>query len=76
VDLCDDLRLRDRQQVVVALHVAGPVLEPLAAISGLVGSIALDRRTHGPVEDEDSLGHERGELVGRVRAEIDSGGGE
>ncbi len=55
VDAGDDLRLGERQQVVVALQVARPVGEPLAAVARLGGTVALDRGTHGAVEHQDPL---------------------
>jgi len=76
VDRGDDLGLRDGEQVVVALHVARPVGEAFTAVSGLVGTVALDRRTHRTVENEDSFAQDGGELVGRVRAQVDSVGSE
>ena len=66
VDARDDVGLGERQQVVVADHVAGPVLEPLAAVAGLVGAVALDGGAHRTVDDEDPLAQERGELGGGV----------
>ena len=44
-----------REQVVVALQVARPVGEPLAAVVGLVGPVALDHRAHRAVEHQDPL---------------------
>ncbi len=40
------------EQVVVALEVAGPVGEALAAVVGLVERVPLDRRAHRAVEDQ------------------------
>ena len=48
-------RLGEREQVVVALHVGGPVGEPLAAVAGLVRPVPLDRRAHRAVDDQDPL---------------------
>ena len=56
VNAADDVGLRERQEFVVALNVDGPVLEPLAPVSGLVGTVALDGRTHGAIDDQDALG--------------------
>ena len=66
MDLADDLRLRQHQQVVVALQVVRVVGEALAAIVGLVEPVALDHRAHGAVEDQDALLEQGGELVGAV----------
>ena len=43
------------EQVVVALEVAGPVGEPLAAVARLVGPVPLDQRAHGAVDHQDPL---------------------
>ena len=53
VDVGDDLRLGDRQQVVVALEVLTPVGEPGPAIVGLGELVALDEGAHRAVQDED-----------------------
>ena len=58
----------ERQQVVVALEVARPVGEPLAAVARLVGPVALDHRAHRAVEDQDAPAERGGELVGGVGA--------
>src|SRR6185295_5678205 len=52
--LADDLRLRERQQIVVALDVVLMVLEAFAAIFGFAEVIGLDHRPHGAIEDEDA----------------------
>ena len=70
MDPGDDVRLRERQQVVVADQVARPVREPLTAVAGLVGPVALDRRAHGAVEHQDPLAQGRGQLLGEVGAEL------
>ena len=69
VDRGHQLRLGQRQQVVVALEVAGPVGEALAAVAGLVGPVALDRGAHRAVEDEDALAHELGQLRPEIGAD-------
>ena len=74
VDRRDDVRLGDRQQVVVALEVARPVREALAAVARLRGPVALDRRAHGAVDHQDPLAEQRGELLGGVRADVDGQG--
>jgi hypothetical protein len=68
VDARDDLGGGDAQQVVVALHVARPVGEPLAAVARLVRTVPLDGGAHRAVEDQDPLLQQRGELGGDVRA--------
>ena len=67
VDAGEDLRLGEAQQVVVALDVARPVGEPLAAVAGLVRPVALDRGAHRPVEHHDPLLEQCGELGGGIR---------
>ncbi len=72
VNLADDPRLRDRQQLVVALHVTREILEALAAIRGLVELVALDHRAHRAVEDQDALPEQ---LRQRRAARVRRGGG-
>ena len=73
MDRGDDLGLGEREQVVVALQVAGPVGEALAAVARLVGPVALDRRAHGAVDHQDPLAQQRRQLLGGVRADVDDG---
>jgi hypothetical protein len=76
VDLANDLRLRDRQQFVVALDVAPVVLEALAAIGCLVELVALDHRAHRAVEYEDAPLQQRGQRrAARVFAAWRASGG-
>ena len=70
VDAGDDVRLGEREQVVVADQVARPVREPLAAVARLVRPVPLDRRTHRTVDDEDALVERRGQLRGRIGANV------
>ena len=66
VDTADDVRLGQAQQVVVALEVALPVGEPIAAVVVLAESLALDHRAHRAVHHEDALGQRGPQLVGGV----------
>ena len=52
----NDVGLGQDEQVVVALQVARPVGEALAAEVGLGQLVLLDHGAHGAVEDEDALG--------------------
>ena len=45
---------RDREQVVVALQVAVPVRESLAAVIVFAEPVALDHRAHGAIEQHDA----------------------
>ena len=54
VDLTDDGRLGQDQQVVVPLEILGEVGEALAAIVGLRELVALDHGAHAAVQDEDA----------------------
>jgi hypothetical protein len=74
VDLPDDVRLGEREQVVVADEVGGPVGETLPAVAGLVGTVSLDRGPHRSVEHHDPLAQDRGEGCGRVRSVLDRHG--
>ena len=64
VDVADDVRTGERQQLVVALHVARKVLEPLAAVLRFGQLEALDHGAHGPVQDGDTLGQDGRQLLG------------
>ena len=66
VDLPDDLRLGEHQQVVVALQVFRMRREARAAEGGLIQPVALDHGAHGPVEDEDALRQQLLELAQTV----------
>ena len=54
VDGADDVGLGQHEQVVVALHVAGPIGKARAAEVGLAQPVLLDHRAHSPIEDEDT----------------------
>ena len=55
MDAANDLRLRQRQQVVVALLVAAVRVEAIAVIVDGVQPVALDHGAHGAIENEDAL---------------------
>jgi hypothetical protein len=55
VDIPDDVRLGQGQQVIVALEVAGPVLEPFATVVCFLQPVGLDHGAHGAIEDEDAV---------------------
>ncbi len=55
LDGLDDVRAAEQQQVVVALHVARPVCEALAAVVLFLQLVALDHGAHAAVEDQDAL---------------------
>ena len=70
VDRLDDVRLRQREQIVVALKGRRPLREPLAAIAGFIRPVPLDRRTHRAVDHHDPPAQSRRQLVGAVGADI------
>ena len=55
MDLTDDLRPREREQVVVALLVVREIGEARPAVFRLGQLVALDHRTHRAVQDDDAL---------------------
>ena len=55
--------------VVVALQVARPVAEALAAIVGLAEPVRLHHRAHRSVEDQDALAEQAAELADAVGAQ-------
>ena len=54
-DLTDDVRLRQRQKIVVALELVTVIAETATAERRLVQRITLDHHAPGSVEDEDAL---------------------
>jgi hypothetical protein len=75
VDPGDDLRLRQVEQVVVALKRGRPLREPIAAVAGLVRPVALDRRSHRAVDHHDPLAQNSRQFVGAVGADVRLKGG-
>ena len=70
VDVADDGRLRDDQEVVVALELAGVVLEAVAAVVLFLQLELLDHGAHRAVEVDDALAQEGLKaLAGRVQRE-------
>jgi len=55
MDVGDDLRPGDRQQVVVALQVRGMVGEAPAPVIGFFQFVVLDHGAHGAVEHQDAV---------------------
>ena len=72
MDLGDDLRSGQVQQVRIALDVARVIAEAPAAILVLGQLAAVDEHAPGSVEDEDPLGEKLFELCSRVLHENDS----
>ena len=63
MDLADDVRLGQREEVVGAAQVARMVGEARTAEVGLAELVALEHRAHGAVEDEDALAQRLGQLL-------------
>ena len=55
VQVCDDVRPGQAQDVVVALHLAWVVLEPVAAVVGFGQAPLLEHHAPGSVEDQHAL---------------------
>jgi hypothetical protein len=68
VDLLDDVRPREDEQLVVALQVDGVVCEARAPKIRLREPLGLDHGAHGAVEDEDALGEQSLELGAGIRS--------
>ena len=64
VNLADDLRPCQQQQLVVAFHVDRVIGETLAAVLRLVELVALDHGAHCAVQDQDALAQQRGQVGG------------
>ena len=61
VDLLEQRRLREREQITVPLEVARPCGEPLAAEVGIAQPVTLDHGPHRSVQNHNALPHELGE---------------
>ena len=56
VNLANDLRLGEHEEVVVSLEIlAGPIGEAVATVVGLLQLVLLDHRAHRAVEEDDAL---------------------
>jgi hypothetical protein len=58
VNLADNRRLGQHQQIVVALEIARPVAEPLAAIIRLLQPIALNHGAHRAIQNQNAAGQQ------------------
>jgi hypothetical protein len=67
VDVEDDRRLRQVEQVGIAGDVARVVLEALAAVGLLPADVPLDEHAPRPVEHDDPLVEKVSQLFGPVR---------
>src|SRR5262249_15011414 len=72
VDLRDDLRRRQVEEVRIALDVVRVVAEARAAVLLLRESAPVDKDAPGPVEHDDALGKKGFELCADVLHEIGS----
>jgi hypothetical protein len=70
VDIPNDVRLCERQQVIVALQRLGPVPETRAPISLFVEAVRLDHGTHRAVEHEDPLRQKVAKRHGQERMDV------
>ena len=68
MDIDNDVGLRQVQEIVVALDVPFPILEPHAAERRLVQLALLDHRPHRPVQDDDATAQQGLELPRAVRS--------
>ena len=64
MNVADDLRLREGEQVVVAAQIAAPVGESLAAKLCLAQGMTLNHGAHGAVEDHQALSEKREKRLG------------
>lgn len=62
MNLLNDLRLREYEQIVVSLKLLGMVLEPLAPELRLVELVLLDHGSHGAVEYVDAARERRSQV--------------
>ena len=55
MDVRNHVRSSEREQIVIALQVAGMIPKALATEVCLTKSMALDHRAHGAIHDQDTL---------------------
>ena len=55
MNIPDNLWPGQAQQVVIALQIRRPVLEPFAPIISLIQLVALDHGAHGAIQKQDAL---------------------
>jgi len=55
MDIFNDRRLRQIEQIIVPFQVLLPVTEPLTSKGGLVQPPLLDHRSHGSIEYQDAF---------------------
>jgi len=67
VDIADDLRLRQDEQIIVPLEILGMLGEALAALIALCQAVALDHRAHRAVENHDPALEQGVELCVAIR---------
>ena len=66
MDITNNPRLGQRQEIVVALEIAGMLLKTLAPVPGLVQLVTLDHGAHGTVQNQDPFRQELFELCHRL----------
>ncbi len=57
MDVCDDLRLRQIERIVVQAQISRMMGKFLAAVIGLLEAPRLNHRAHGAIEQQDALAH-------------------
>ncbi len=55
MDGADDLGLRQRQEIVVALEVSRPVRKPFPTVVSFFESVGLNHRPHGAIQEQDAF---------------------
>ncbi len=55
VDLFDDLRLGEGEQVIITLDILAPSGKAVAAVARLIEGVALYHGAHGPIDDENAI---------------------
>ncbi len=66
VNGCDDGRLRQRQQLVIAFDVVREAGKARAAIGRLIQPVLLDHGAHGAVKDQDAAFQQGAEFRGAI----------
>src|SRR4051794_25956404 len=68
MNLTDDIRARQDQQIVVSLYIAMMVPEPLTSEVRLRQRVSLDHRSHCAIEEKDSPGEQFVQALDRRHA--------
>ena len=68
MNLLDDRRLGQHQQIIIAFEIAWPILETHAPEVFLLQVIALDHGAHRAIQNQDAVGEQSGQFGGAINS--------